>query len=147
MTEPMPGGDLARAYFRVGSARAFYACAGGLVAAAFALTVLGGAYEYLHHRVGVVFVALATALLGLFGLAAYGASETIPLDVAIDAQGVTYGGVRTPWRSVVSLDVQVTGSRARVLLHTQESLVRLGPAPVATAQAIAAAIRAAHAVV
>jgi RsiW-degrading membrane proteinase PrsW (M82 family) len=145
-TEPMPGGELARTYFRVGSARSFYACATALIACAFALTVLGGAYEYLHHRVGIVFVGLATAILALFGLSAYGASETIPLDVAIDAQGVTFGGARTPWRAVVNLDVEVSGKRARVLLRTTESVVRLGPASVETAQAIAASIRAAHAV-
>jgi hypothetical protein len=111
---------------------------------AFAITALGGAYEYLHHRVGVVFVSLATAMLALFGLAAYGASETIPLDVAIDAQGVTLGGGRTSWREIVSMRTEVTRTRAYVILHTTESVVRLGPASVETAHAIAAAIRAVH---
>jgi RsiW-degrading membrane proteinase PrsW (M82 family) len=147
MTELLPAGELSRAYFRIGSPRVFFACATGLVACALALTVLGGAYEYLHHRIGVVFVGLATAILALFGLAAYGASETIPLDVAIDAQGVTLSGARTPWRAIVSLDVETKGSRANVLLHTTGRLVRLGPASPDTARAIAAAIRATHGVV
>jgi RsiW-degrading membrane proteinase PrsW (M82 family) len=146
-TEPMPGGELARTYFRVGSSRTFFASAAGLIVCSFALTVVGGAYEYLHHRVGIVFVGLSTVLLALFGLSAYGASETIPLDVAIDAQGVTFGGARTPWRAVVNLDVEVNGKRARVLLRTTESVVRLGPTSIEKAQAIAASIRAAHAVV
>jgi protease PrsW len=144
LTEPMPAGELHRAYFQVGSPVAFYACAAGLMICAFAITALGGAYEFLHHRVGIVFVSLATAILGLFGLAAYGTSETIPLDVAIDAQGVTLGGGRTPWRDVVSARVESVGRRARVVLHTTESVVSLGPATAETAHAIAAAIRAAH---
>jgi RsiW-degrading membrane proteinase PrsW (M82 family) len=144
MTEQLPAGELPRSYFRVGSPGAFYACTAGLMICAFAITALGGAYELLHHRVGVVFVSLATAMLGLFGLAAYGASETIPLDVAIDAQGVTLGGGRTPWRELVSARVEVTGRRARVVLHTSERVVSLGPATPETANAIAAAIRAAH---
>jgi RsiW-degrading membrane proteinase PrsW (M82 family) len=144
-TEPMPAGELDRQYFRVGSPRSFYACSAGLIACAFALTVLGGFYEYMHHRIGVVFVSLATALLAAFGLAAYGTSETIPLDVAIDAQGVTFGGARTPWRDVVSMSVQRVGDGARVVLHTTEGVVRLGPASIGTAHAIAASIRTVHA--
>ena len=127
-TELLPATELPRAYFRVGSPVAFYACAGGMVACAFALTVLGGAYELLHHRIGVVFVTMATLMLALFGLSAYGASETIPLDVAIDAQGVTLAGSRTPWRTIVSLSVDTAGKRAWVVLHTTERVVRLGPA-------------------
>ncbi len=145
LTERLPESELPRAYFRVGSPRAFYACAGGIVACAFALTVLGGAYELLHHRIGVVFVTIATGMLALFGLSAYGASETIPLDVAIDSQGVTLGGARTPWRVVVNLNVEATGRRAWVVVQTTERVVRLGPATIETADAIARAIRIAHA--
>ena len=147
LTEPFPAGELPRAYFRVGSSGAFYASAAGLIVCAFAITLLGGAYEFLHHRIGVVFVSLATTMLALFGLAAYATSETIPLDVAIDAQGVTLGGARTPWRDVVSMRVEVSGHRARVVLQTTESVVRLGPADVDTAQAMAATIRATHPIV
>ncbi len=144
LTEPLPAGELDRAYFRVGSPGAFYACAAGLMVCAFAVTALGGAYEFLHHRVGIVFVSLATAMLALFGVAAYGASETIPLDVAIDAQGVTLGGGRTAWREIVSMRTDVTRTRAYVVLHTTESVVRLGPASLATAQAIVTAVRRVH---
>ena len=144
LTEQLPAGELKRAYFRVGSPGTFYACAAGLIVCAFAITALGGAYEFLHHRIGVVFVSLATTMLALFGVAAYGAAETIPLDVAIDAQGVTLGGGSTAWRDVVSARVEVTGGRARVVLHTTGRVVRLGPATPEVAQAIAAAIRTAH---
>ncbi len=90
-------------------------------------------------------MTIATAMLGLFGLSAYGASETIPLDVAIDSQGVTLGGARTPWRIVVNLSVEAVGRRAWVVLQTTDRVVRLGPATAETADAIARAIRVAHA--
>jgi RsiW-degrading membrane proteinase PrsW (M82 family) len=147
LTEPMPASEIGRAYFRVGSSRAFYAWAGAIIVCAFALTVLGGAYEYLHHRIGIVFVSIATLILGLFGVAAYRASSTIPLDVAIDTQGVTLGGARTVWRSVVSMEIEGTGGRAQVVLHTTEDVVRLGPTTLANAHVIAASIRSVHAVV
>ncbi len=144
LTESVPAGELPRTYFRVGSPAAFYASAAGIIACAFALTLIGGGYEFLHHRIGIVFVTLATVILALFGLAAYRASATIPLDVAIDAQGVTLGGALTPWRAIVSMRVEVAGKRADVVLHTTESVVRLGPATQETAHAIAASIRAIH---
>lgn len=142
-TEPVPASMLPRTYFRVGSRAAFSACAAAMIACAFSLTVLGTAYELLHHRVGVVFVGLATSMLVLFGLAAYGASATIPLDVAVDAQGVTFAGARTPWRAILGFDRVQAGARAVVRLHTPAGVVRLGPARAATADALLAALRAA----
>jgi hypothetical protein len=115
-----------------------------MVACAFALTVLGGAFELLHHRIGPVFVAMATTMLALFGFAAYGATETLPLDVAIDAQGVTFAGARTPWGALLGLDVDVKGARAYVVLRAREGVARLGPATPEGARAIAASIQAAR---
>jgi hypothetical protein len=102
------------------------------------------AYELLHHRVGVVFVVLAGAMLGLLGLAAYGASETIPLDVAIDAQGITFAGGRTPWTMIVSCDTEPTGRRAYVRLVTRTGVQRLGPTRPDVADSIVGAIAAAR---
>jgi RsiW-degrading membrane proteinase PrsW (M82 family) len=141
-TRPMPVSTPPRAYFRVGTPAAFYGCAAGMVACAIALTALGGVYELHHHRAGVVFVVVATTLLGLFGLAAYGASATIPLDVAIDAQGVTFAGACTAWAAIVGFDAEVTGSRAVLRLQTREGIIRMGPASRHTAQAMIALLRA-----
>ncbi len=116
-----------------------------MVTSAFALTVLGTVYEYLHHRVGVAFVGVATAILAAFGAHANGASSTITLDVAIDAHGVTYSGARTPWTAIALVDVEALGRRATVRLHTVGGIVRLGPTTQANANAIAAAVRAAKA--
>jgi hypothetical protein len=109
-----------------------------MILCAFALTVLGSAYELLHHRAGIVFVALATTMLALFGLAAYGASATIPLDVAIDAQGVTFAGGCTPWSAILgaAIDEGSSSRRAFVRVQTRDGSLRLGPASPAVAQAI-----------
>lgn len=140
-SEPMPASDLGRAYFRVGSPGAFYACAAGIILSAFSLMVLGGAYEILHHRIGIVFVSLASAMLILFGFAAYGASETIPLDVAVDSRGVTLSGAQTPWSAIVGVSLETNGQRASVVLRTNDGVMRLGPASVSEAEAIAVSIR------
>jgi RsiW-degrading membrane proteinase PrsW (M82 family) len=142
-TEPLPASTLQRAYFHVGSPAAFVVCASGMVVCAFAMTILGTVYEVFHHRVGVVFVALASLLLGALGAFAHGVSSAIPLDVAIDAHGVTFSGARTPWNAIGLVDLEPLGRRAVVRLHTMDGVVRLGPTRPANAEAIAAAIRAA----
>ncbi len=137
-TEPVPASALPRMLHRVGSARAFYGCAAAMVLCAFALTVLGSAYELLHHRAGVVFVGLATAMLALFGLAAYGASETIPLDVAIDAWGITFAGARTPWAAVLGARIERPARRTTfVRVETRGGTWRLGPTSPENARRIA----------
>ncbi len=141
MSELFPLSTLPRAYFRVGSPAAFVGCAAGMILCAFALTVLGTAFELLHHRVGVVFVSLATAMLALFGVAAYGASATIPLDVAVDPRGITFAGGLTPWGAIRSFALDAKGSRANVRLETTEGTVRLGPARADTAAAIVDAMK------
>jgi RsiW-degrading membrane proteinase PrsW (M82 family) len=131
-----PASALPRTYLRVGSPGVFYACAAAMILCAFSITVLGSAYELLHHRAGVVFVGLATTMLAFFGLAAYGASATIPLDVAIDAEGITFAGGRTPWSAIVSVTVDDSTRRPFVRVQTRTDTLRLGPASPSVAQAI-----------
>jgi hypothetical protein len=135
--------DATACYFRVGSRTAFYGCASAMVASALAITVLGSAYELLHHRVGVVFVAIASAMLALFRVAAYGASETIPLDVVVDALGVTFAGGRTPWRAIRDVRLaQGRPDRPFVQIALEDRVLRLGPAPRDRASALARAVAA-----
>jgi hypothetical protein len=112
-----------------------------MVLFAFALTVLGTAYELLQHRVGLVFVGIASVVLGLFGAAAYGVSETVPLDAIVDAQGLTFSGSRTPWRALRSAAVAGRGSRAYLVLGTADGTTRIGPTTETRAQEILAALR------
>jgi RsiW-degrading membrane proteinase PrsW (M82 family) len=142
-SELFPLSTLPRVYFRVGSPLAFWSCAAGMISSAFALTVLGTAFELLHHRVGLVFVVLASVMLALFGLAAYGTSATIPLDVAIDARGITFAGGLTPWGLIQAFAVEQSrgGKRAFVKLQTPDGVHRLGPARADVAESIVAAMR------
>ncbi|MGH7298550.1 MAG: PrsW family intramembrane metalloprotease [Polyangiaceae bacterium] len=137
----LPLSQLPRAYFRVGSGPAFYGSAAAMVLFAFALTVLGTAYEILHHRVGAVFVTLATTMLALFGLAAWATSATIPLDVAIDARGVTFAGGLTSWVTIRARSIARRRSRAWVVLSTAAGEQCLGPTNQAVADDILAAMR------
>jgi protease PrsW len=142
VTEPFPLSEMPRTFVRVGSPAAFWSCAAGMVTSAFTLTIIGVAFELLHHRVGAVFVVMATAMLAAFGLAAYGASATLPLDVAIDAQGITFAGGLTRWGAIASAVLEPRGKRAVVRVDTAEGPVRIGPASPETAKAILAAIAA-----
>jgi len=141
-SEALPASDLGRAYFRVGSPVSFYLCGAGIVVSALSLMTLGTVYELLHHRIGAGFVSLATTMLAAFGVAAYGASATIPLDVAIDRRGVTLAGSETPWRAILGMAIETRGARTTVTLRTAGAPLRLGPARPADAAAIAEAVRA-----
>jgi RsiW-degrading membrane proteinase PrsW (M82 family) len=143
-SELFPISTLPRVYFRVGSAAAFLGWAAGMILCAFALAVLGSAFELLHHRIGVVFVVLATAMLSLFGIAAYAVSATIPLDVAIDARGITFAGGITSWTAIRAFALEPTSTRGRayIRLQTASGTQRLGPAHADTAGAILEAMRA-----
>jgi hypothetical protein len=83
-------------------------------------------------------------MLSLFGIAAYGASATIPLDVAIDARGITFAGGLTPWGAIQSYALEPTssGDRAYIRLQTADGTQRLGPARLDAANAIVNAMRA-----
>jgi hypothetical protein len=111
-----------------------------MLALAFALIVLGMAYENLHERVNLDFVAIASVILALFGLAAYGVTATIPLDVAVDAQGVTYAGRRVPWGAVFGVALDEHASGTVVVVRSAGGDLRIGPTPAARARALADAI-------
>jgi hypothetical protein len=116
-----------------------------MVTCAFALTLLGTVYELLQHRVNVVIVAIFTVMLALFALAAWGVSATIPLDVVVDAQGITFAGARTAWGSILGITIEPRGRRATMCLDTARGPVRVGPTDVPTSEAILAAARATRA--
>jgi len=140
-TEPLPASALVRTSWRVGSPVKFVLCSAAMVTCAFALTLLGTVYELLQHRVNVVIIAIFTLMLALFALAAWGVSATIPLDVIVDAQGITFAGARTPWRAILGMQVEPKGRKATVRMDTAQGLVRVGPTDVHTAEVIVAAAR------
>jgi hypothetical protein len=140
MTERLPASALERSYFRVGSPAGFYACASAMIATACGLMALGAVYEATHHRIGLPFIGGATVLLATLGAAGYGAAATMPLDVAVDAHGVTFAGARQPWGAIFGVDLAARGSRSYVVLRSPRGDLRLGPTRLETARALARAI-------
>jgi hypothetical protein len=92
---------------------------------------IGTAYEVLHHIVGVVFLAIATTLLAALGLVAYGLTQAIPLDAALDEIGLTFAGATSPWSTILRFSrVARPGLlRAKTWLdiETTNGPVRVGP--------------------
>ncbi|MEO6418451.1 MAG: PrsW family intramembrane metalloprotease [Polyangiaceae bacterium] len=89
-----------RQFFTLGSRGTFALWAVAFHAFAFGTFVLGAYFEIAHRRVGYGFLGFGTVLLALLGLAANGLSSTIPLDAAIDENGVTFGGTTRTWASI-----------------------------------------------
>lgn len=140
-TERLPASDLERSYFRVGSAASFWTCAAAMIATACALMFVGTTYEGVHGRIGAPFVAASTFLLALLGLTGYGAAATMPLDVAVDAQGLTFAGAMQPWGAIFGVDIRGSRGRAYVVVRSARGDLRLGPTRAATARAIERVIR------
>ena len=140
-----PRASSRRAYFRVGSPGAFYACAAGLIVCAFAITVA--------RRRATSSCTTASASSSCRSPRRCSRSSasrpTAPRRPSRSTSRSTRrasrsAGAARPGATIVSMRVEVTGTRAYVVLHTTESAVRLGPASLETAHAIAAAIRAVH---
>jgi RsiW-degrading membrane proteinase PrsW (M82 family) len=89
-----------RQFFTLGSRSTFALWALAFHAFAFGTFVLGAYFEISHRRVGYGFLGFGTVLVVLLGLAANGLSSTIPLDAAIDENGVTFGGSTRTWESI-----------------------------------------------
>jgi hypothetical protein len=90
--------------------------------------------------VNLDFVVIASVILALFGLAAYGVTATIPLDAAVDAQGVTYAGRRVPWGAVFGVALDERAGRSYVVVRSAGEDLRIGPIAGGRARALADAI-------
>jgi RsiW-degrading membrane proteinase PrsW (M82 family) len=146
----MPGGgdvpaSSARAFYRMGSTTRFVVFTVLLVVLAAMLMSFGTTYEVFRHRIGFVFIAIASVFLALFGIVAYFLTEAVPLDAAIDNVGVTFAGATTRWSEIFGLERIASrgvfgGARAWVRLRTKDGVMRLGPSDVETAERLALAI-------
>lgn len=127
----------ARRLFRVGRPHRFWMSAVALHVLAFCLFMLGAWYQLARHRPSLGFVVGSSVLLLLLAAAAYGVSATVPLDVAIDAYGVTFAGAARPWRKIRGFVIRGD----HVDLDCEAGPLRLGPAPAEQLDAIAAALK------
>ena len=131
-----PGGEEAPAsaqrwLFPVGSPGFFalYVVAFHVVAVLF--FGVGIYYEVAHHRTGLVFIHVSTALALLVALIGYGLSQTMPLDVAVDAVGVTFAGSTRTWARITGIERFTSwgtvGPRFNVRVRSEDGDLVLGP--------------------
>lgn len=127
-----------RMLFRVGRPSLFWASALALHVLAFGIFMLGAWYQLARHRPSMGFVIASTLLLVLLAVAAFGVSAALPLDVAVDAYGVTFAGAARPWRKIRGIALYPD----HVELDCEGGPIVLGPGPRHVVDGIAAAIRA-----
>ena len=126
-----------RQLFRVGRPLLFALSAFFLHAFAFGVFLLGAYHQIARHRPSLAFVVGSSVLVALLAVSALGISLTLPLDVAIDAYGVTFAGAARPWRKIRGFERRGD----HVALECEAGPIVLGPAPAATRDAIVAALR------
>jgi len=126
-----------RALFRVGRPVLFWVSAVLLHVLAFGIFLLGAYYQLARHAPSLGFVAGSSIMLALLAIAALGISATVPLDVAVDAYGVTFAGAARPWRKIRGFEVHAD----RVELDCEAGPLLLGPASRPVLDAIAAELR------
>jgi protease PrsW len=127
-----------RALFRVGRPALFWTSAVMLHLLALGIFLLGAYWQLSRHRPSLTFVGGSSMMLALLAVAALGVSQTVPLDVAIDAYGVTFAGASRPWRTIRGFSIHAD----RVELDCEAGPIQLGPAPRSVVQAIAAELEA-----
>jgi RsiW-degrading membrane proteinase PrsW (M82 family) len=125
-----------RRLFRVGRPGLFWTSAIALHLLALGIFFLGAYYQLSRHRPSAAFVVSSSLMLALLAVAALGVSATLPLDVAIDDYGVTFGGAARAWRNIRGFEVH----HDRVELDCEGGPIRLGPAPSRTVEALAVSL-------
>jgi RsiW-degrading membrane proteinase PrsW (M82 family) len=119
--------SMARAFFPVGRPMIFALCAIAMHVLAFFIFVIGVGHQVSHQRVTYPFFVISSTLVALLGLAAYGLAATMPLDVAVDEQGITFAGRAIPWAKIKSARRMSLGELEIVRLDTESGPVTLGP--------------------
>jgi RsiW-degrading membrane proteinase PrsW (M82 family) len=125
-----------RALYQLGSPGAFTASAIAMHVLALVVFVLGVYMEVQHRRVGFGFVGAMSTFITLLGLSAYFLSLTIPLDVAIDDHGVTFGGAVRPWSGIRGIE----RAHRALRLRSMDGDILLGPGSPATLDRLAFAL-------
>lgn len=125
-----------RLLFRVGRPLLFWLSAAALHVLAVAVFLLGTYHQLARHQPSLLFVCGSTVMLLLLAVAALGVSATVPLDVVVDAYGVTFAGAARPWSRIRGAEL----AGDAITLECDAGPLLLGPAPRPVLEAIAAAI-------
>ncbi len=135
-----------RTHVRVGSPPAFAVAALLLNVFGLALMLLGTLYEVQNRRVGLGFVASASALVVLVGAAAYAITATLPLDVVMDEIGLTFAGATRHWPTIRGVTRTRTlglfGRGSALRVASDEGEITVGPGTPHAMDALALAIEA-----
>jgi RsiW-degrading membrane proteinase PrsW (M82 family) len=121
--------SMARAFFAVGRPGVFALAAIGMLVFSAALFGYGAGHQVMHQKVTYPFLAISSSLVGLVGFCAYGLAATMPLDVAVDDEGVTFAGRAAPWKTILGASFVPMGKHALVRLDTPDGAMTLGPGP------------------
>jgi hypothetical protein len=120
----------------VGSPWAFATSVGALHLLA-ALVFFGSTIaDQEHRRIDLPLFAAMAVLVLLLGVAAWALSRTMPLDVVLDAHGVTFAGAARAWKSIHAVERTPRGLR----LRSTHGDVWVGPASRETIEPLARAI-------
>ncbi len=117
--------------FSVGSPGLFVLNVIGFCIAAVVSFGVGIYFEIAHHRTGIMFIYVCAALVSLLGFIGYGLAQTMPLDVAVDAVGVTFAGATRKWGRVTAIERftlwRAIGSAHAVRVRSEDGDMVLGP--------------------
>ncbi len=123
--DTIPASALERLRLPLGSTTLFFVSAATMHVAALAVGFVGLYFEASGRRIDFFFFACAIGALTFFGFSAAGVTATLPLDLVVDDQGVTFGGSARRWNEIESI-----ARRGRELTITckNKDEMHLGPA-------------------
>ncbi len=130
----------------VGSPLVFWLGAAGVHAAALFAVVLGSLYEGSGSRPGPWFFAAGTLAFAVLVISAWALSATLPLDVVVDIDGVTFAGSLRRWERIEAIAHMQTGPLRYLRLDSPDGELRIGPVSKRDVAALEALLaRASHA--
>lgn len=113
-----------RLYVRFGRAPIFWASVSALHVTGL-LIVLASLGAKANGRFGFGTLAVASGLFILFGVAAHLTVRFMPLDAAVDPEGITFAGRLHTWIEIV--DVRLAENKTDVIVQTDDDEVTVGP--------------------
>jgi hypothetical protein len=115
----------ARLLFTMGSPVQFTLAAIAIHVFAGLVFIAGIGLQALHGRAGGPFLALSSAFVAGLAFSAYWLTQAMPLDAAIDENGVTFSGAARAWRAIRGVE-RVSATYVRVRADGGDLLVGPG---------------------
>jgi hypothetical protein len=121
-------GEGERIIFTVGSVERFVFSSVGFVFSMLPLAGLAAFLEAIHPHAANAWpwIMVGSVLVFFSGLMAYAVSATMPLDVVLDASGVTFAGSRRAWSTVRGIST-IRTKRRYLQLASSDGDLYIGP--------------------